>query len=274
MSSPFGGSGSGDPHRSESLGSQPTAHGPQVDPSAWDPQGRYGQSGPQPYYGGQPYGQPGHGQSGPQPYHGGYQQPYGQQPYGPPGYGPPAYGAPWGQPGYGQPGHGPYGQPGHGPQPPRRNKPLPWILGGAGVLVVLVAVIVLLVALGGGTLTGASSRSLPIPDDDPAGATDTITLDGSGSVSALRVGVSVTHPYTCDLTVTLRSPQGASATLADVPTCTRAQPNLEIRVDSRQDPRLAALVGQPVEGPWTIQVVDDLAVDRGTLNSWDLTVER
>ncbi|HSK58429.1 MAG TPA: hypothetical protein VK935_05175, partial [Actinomycetospora sp.] len=116
MSSPFGGSGSEDPQRNESLGSQPTQYGPQADPSAWggQQQGQYGQSGPQPYYGGgqqqgygqQGYGQQGYGQSGPQPYYGaGQQQGYGQQGYGQQGYGQqpapgvPPYGrpqAPWG----------------------------------------------------------------------------------------------------------------------------------------------------------------------------------
>ena len=49
VSSPFGGSGSEDPQRSESFGSQPTQYGPTADPSAAQGgQGQYGQSGPQP----------------------------------------------------------------------------------------------------------------------------------------------------------------------------------------------------------------------------------
>jgi len=282
VSSPFGGSGSEDPHRSESLGSQPTQYGPQADPSAWGGQqqapygqqgggqyGQYGQSGPQPYYGGgtgqQPYGQPGYGQTGAQPYYGGtgyQQQPYGQ------GYGQPGYGPGYGQPGYGQPGYG------YGP-PPKKRRALPWILGGVGLVIVLVVAVVLVVALGsGGTVTGASSRSVSIPDDSPTGVTDTITLDGSGSVSAIQVGVSITHPYTCDLVVTLRSPQGASAVIADSDSCNRSQPNLTIQLDSRQGGPLASLVGQPTSGAWTLQVVDDVAIDRGTLTNWNLTVEQ
>ncbi len=291
VSSPFGGSGSEDPQRNESFGSQPTQHGPQADPSAWggQQQGQYGQSGPQPYYGGgqqQGYGQPGYGQSGPQPYYGagqqqGYGQPgYGQQGYGQPGYGQQGYGQPgYGQPQYGQPGYGqPYGPPGYGygQQPPRKNKALPWILGGAALLVVALVAVVLLVGLGAsGPVTGASQRALPIPDSSPAGVTDTITLDGSGEVSAIQVGVSITHPYTCDLVVTLRSPQGQQVTLADSNDCTRANPNLDLQLDSRQPGSpLAPLVGQSVSGAWTLTAADGVAIDRGSLTSWNITAER
>ncbi|MDF2976490.1 MAG: hypothetical protein K0S40_1218 [Actinomycetospora sp.] len=296
VSSPFGGSGSEDPQRDESFGSQPTQYGPQADPSAWGGQqqgqygqpGQYGQSGPQPYYGGQQqgYGQPGYGQSGPQPYYGagqpqGYgQQGYGQQGYGQQGYGQQGYGQPgYGQPGYGQPPYGqPYGQPGYGGygQPPKKNKALPWILGGLAVLVLVVVGIVLLVGLGAsGPVTGASQRALPIPDASPAGVTDTITLDGSGEVSAIQVGVSITHPYTCDLVVTLRSPQGQEVTLADSNDCTRANPNLNLQLDSRQPGSpLAPLVGQPVSGAWSLTAADGVAIDRGSLTSWNITAER
>ncbi|GAA4913030.1 proprotein convertase P-domain-containing protein [Actinomycetospora succinea] len=279
MSSPFGGgSGSGDPNRPESFGSQPTQYGPTADPS-------YGQqpgSGPQPYYGGDPsqqgYGQQGYGQ---QPYgQPGYgQNPYGQQPYGQPGYGQNPYGQqpygqqPYGQPGYGQPGYGPYG---YGQQPPKKkNKALPWILGGgAVVLVAIIAVVVLVLTLGGSALEGQSQRSVPIPDADPAGVTDTITLDGSGTVSAIQVNATISHPYICDLVVTLRSPQGQTAVLSDTDQCDRNRPGLALALDSNQGGPLAPLVGQQVGGAWTLQIADRVAIDRGTLDGWSITVER
>ncbi|MHC1562574.1 proprotein convertase P-domain-containing protein [Actinomycetospora sp. C-140] len=279
MSSPFGGSGSGDPNRHESFGSQPTQYGPQADPSAggYNPYGQQQGSGPQPYYGDP--SQQGYGQQqgyGTQPYANPYgqQQPYGgTQPYANP-YAQPGYGQPYGQQPYGAP----YGQPGYGygQQPPKKNKALPWILGGVGLLLVIVVVVVLIVTLGAsGPLTGASARSQPIPDNSPAGVTDVINLDGRGSVSALQVQVTITHPYTCDLVVTLRSPAGATATLADSNACDRARPGLALNLDSRQGGSpLSPLVGQPAGGPWTLQVVDGVAIDRGTLDSWNITVDR
>ncbi|MDD7937156.1 proprotein convertase P-domain-containing protein [Actinomycetospora lutea] len=281
MSSPFGGgSGSGDPDRSESFGSQPTQYGPTAEPSG--PQPYYGDPQGAPYqqgYGQQPYGQPGYGQQG-----------YGQQGYGQPGYGQPGYGQqqpygqqPYGQPGYGQPyGQQPYGQPGYGPyggwqqQPPRKkNKALPWILGGAAVLVVaVVAVVVLVLTLGGGAVEGASQRSVPIPDSDPVGVTDTITLDGSGTVSAIQVNATISHPYVCDLVVTLRSPQGQTVVLSDLDQCDRNRPGLALALDGNQGGPLAPLVGQSVGGAWTLTVADRVAIDRGTLDSWNITIER
>lgn len=286
VSSPYGGSGSRpeDPSN-QPFGSQPTAYGPQADPSAG--YGSAGGSGPQPYYEGQqpygqqPYGQQGYGQPG---YGQGYGQPgygqpgYGQPGYGQPGYGQQGYGQPrYGQPSYGQPGYGQpsYGQPGYGGYgPPRKNKALPWILGGVGLVVVLVVVVVLVLALSGGPVSGASTRAAAIPDDSPAGVTDSITLDGSGTVSAIQVGVTVQHPYTCDLIVSLRAPSGASATLAEPSNCSRNNPNLTLQLDSRQSGPLGPLVGQSVEGAWTLSVVDDTGVDIGQLTGWNLTVER
>ena len=223
----------------------------------------------QPGYGQQGYGQQGYGQQGyGQP---GYGPPYGQQGYGQPGYGPP-----YGQPGYGQPG---YGQPGYGyGPPPKKKKALPWILGGVALVVVIVVAIVLVIGLGlgaGGPVTGASQRALPIPDSSPTGVTDTITLDGSGTVSSIQVGVSITHPYTCDLVVTLRSPQGQQVVLADSNACNRANPNLNLQLDSRQPGSpLAPLVGQSVSGAWTLTAADGVTIDRGSLTGWNITAER
>jgi hypothetical protein len=270
VSSPFGGgSGSGDPDRPESFGSQPTQYGPTANPS--EPQPYYGGEQGDPYQQGygQPYGQPGYGQQG-------YGQPYGQpgywqqQPYGQQGYG-----QPYGQPGYGQPpGYGPYGGWQQQP-PPRKNKALPWILGGAAVVVVaVIAVVVLVVALGGSAVTGASQRSVPIPDSDPVGVTDTITLDGSGTASAIQVKTTISHPYVCDLVVTLRSPQGQTAVLSDLDQCDRNRPGLALALDSNQGGPLAPLVGQSIGGAWTLTVADRVAIDRGTLDSWDITIER
>ena len=286
VSSPFGGgSGSGDPDRPESFGSQPTQYGPTAEPYGQPPPSS---SGPQPYYGGQPGdpsqqppGQQGYGQ---QPYG---QQGYGQQPYGQPGYGQQPYGQQlygqqlYGQQLYGQQLYGqqPYGQPAYGPyggqQPPKKNKALPWLLGGGAALIVaVIAVVVLLVTFGAGTVEGESVRSVPIPDADPAGVTDTITLDGSGTVSAIQVNATVSHPYVCDLVVTLRSPQGATAVLSDLDQCDRNRPGLALALDSNQGGPLAPLVGQPVAGAWTLSVADGVAIDRGTLDGWKITIER
>lgn len=164
-----------------------------------------------------------------------------------------------------------------GAPPPRRpsSARTPLIIGGVALLLVLALGVVLILSLGGaGRVTGFSSRNVAIPDANATGVTDTITLDGSGAASAIQISVDITHPYTCDLVVQAVSPQGAVATLADSDQCTRRAPNLALRLDSRQGgPELAPLVGQEVEGPWQLRVVDEVGVDSGTLVSWSITAE-
>ncbi|GAA3886673.1 hypothetical protein GCM10022243_59340 [Saccharothrix violaceirubra] len=151
------------PQQPGPYGGQPGQYGNQPDPYG-SPQGPYdqqppGQYGGRPGYGQQPGGYPpppqGVPQGGQQPGYGqqsgGYPPP-GQQGYGQPGYGPPPGGP--GQPGQpGQFGQQPYGHPGGfgGPYgPPRKKSPLPWVLGGVGVLAVVVVLVVVFVFNGGG----------------------------------------------------------------------------------------------------------------------------
>ena len=126
---------------------------------------------------------------------------------------------------------------------------------------------------GGGTLIGVSSAAVAIPDADPAGVTSAITLDGSGAVQNVHVEATITHPYTCDLTVTLISPQGTPVEVANRANCTRADPNLAVNLDSATPGSpLAPLVGQAAGGEWRLQVVDGVGIDEGTLTGWGLTV--
>jgi hypothetical protein len=229
------------------------------------------------------YAPPGHDQGWGQPapgwQAGGYPPPgYGQPGYGQPGYGQPGYG----QPGYGQPGYGPPGQPptgampgtGYDPPPaPRKRGWIGWLFGGIALLVVAGIVGAVVLLSGGGTMIGVSSGAVAIPDADPAGVTSGITLDGSGAVQNVHVEATITHPYTCDLTVTLISPQGTQVEVANPATCTRADPNLAVNLDSATPGSpLAPLVGQAAGGEWRLQVVDGVGIDQGTLTGWGLTV--
>ncbi len=203
----------------------------------------------------------------------------------PPGYQPgyPPGPAPYGQAPYGAPGYGPPGQPptgampgtGYGPPPaPRKRGWIGWLLGGIALVVVAGIVGAVVLLSGGGTMIGVSSGAVAIPDADPAGVTSGITLDGSGAVQNVHVEATITHPYTCDLTVTLISPQGTQVEVANPATCTRADPNLAVNLDSATPGSpLAPLVGQAAGGEWRLQVVDGVGIDQGTLTGWGLTVQ-
>jgi len=199
--------------------------------------------------------------------------------YPPPGDGQPGYGQPGdGRPGYGPPGQSPTGAmpgTGYGPPPaPRKRGWIGWLLGGIALVVVAGIVGAVVLFSGGGTMIGVSSGAVAIPDADPAGVTSGITLDGSGAVQNVHVEATITHPYTCDLTVTLISPQGAQVEVANPATCTRADPNLAVNLDSATPGSpLAPLVGQAAGGEWRLQVVDGVGIDQGTLTGWGLTVQ-
>jgi hypothetical protein len=254
---------------------QPTAVAGQAPasatPTAYQPgddAGAYGQ----PAYGQPGYGQPGYGQPG-------YGQPGYGQGYGQAGYGQSAWGAGYAPPGYGPPGQPPIGgMPGTGygapPPAPRKRGWIGWLIGGVALVLVAGIVGAYLLLSGGGTLIGVSGSRAAIPDADPAGVTDTITLDGSGQVQSVHLEATITHPYTCDLTVSLISPQGTEVPVADPPTCDRSNPNLGIATDSTAPGSpLAPLVGQEAGGQWRLHVVDSVGIDQGSLAGWGLTVQ-
>jgi len=213
-------------------------------------------------------------------YHPGYRSGY------PPGYEQAAHGAPRytdatgavPYAGYGPPGPPPTGAlppAGHGtPGPaPRKRGWIGWLVGGVALVLVAGAVGAFLLLPGGGTLIGVSVDRVAIPDASTSGVTDGIILDGSGTVRNVHLEASITHPYTCDLTVRLVSPQGTQVTVADPQDCSRSAPNLAIDLDSTTPGSpLAPLVGQEAEGEWRLQVVDSVGIDQGALTGWGLTV--
>ncbi|HVL86019.1 MAG TPA: protein kinase [Pseudonocardia sp.] len=213
------------------------------------------------------------------PYGGGRQHgagPYGTGasphpgPYGSAGYGTAAAGG-WTRPPTGHP------VPPAGPPQRATSSRAPLLI---GLGVVALAVVVLVVVLvgggsGGGSVaaaTGSSAPGLAVPDNTPSGVSDTIVLSDAGTVSAVRVSVAITHPVTVDLRVELRAPNGAVAVLAD-----RAAfrgPDYRLDLDSTTEPALAGLLGGRRDGAWELRVIDGLAADTGTLDSWSVTVTR
>ena len=85
------------------------------------------------------------------------------------------------------------------------------------------------------------------------------------------MNVSISHEVSSDLRVELRSPLGETAVLSDSEA--GLGPAVRLGLDSSQPGSpLAALVGQPLAGPWELRVYDGVAVDLGTLDSWEITV--
>ena len=183
----------------------------------------------------------------------------------------------YGQPGTASPGYG-AARPAadrrdarHGLRPPpapRKRGWIGWLARRASPLVVVAGIVGAVVLLsGGGTLIGVSSAQVAIPDASPTGVTSAITLDGSGAVQNVHVEAD-DHP---PLHLRPHRPpdlarRARRSTVANPATCTRADPNLAVNLDSATPGSpLAPLVGQAAGGEWRLQVVDGVGIDQGTL---------
>jgi subtilisin-like proprotein convertase family protein len=145
---------------------------------------------------------------------------------------------------------------------------------------------------GGDAITACSSSSVAVPDNGTADST--IQIDEDMVVRSVKVRLFIAHPNASDLTVTLRSPRGTLLTLlshatgegADLGTTCTPQPDYVVGnapagtvVSSPPagsvrgaDTWLGYLNGENVRGTWTLQVIDDVTGNAGTLNCWCLEI--
>lgn len=113
------------------------------------------------------------------------------------------------------------------------------------------------------------SADLPIPDTQPAGIASSIAITDTGTVASLAVAIDITHTYIGDLRIELVAPTGRAVTLHAQ--LGGGQDNLVTRYDSAAPlSPLSALLGQPMQGNWTLRVADLAAVDVGRLNKWSV----
>ena len=117
--------------------------------------------------------------------------------------------------------------------------------------------------------TSSGSLSLSIPDYSVTGATNVINLSstGIGFIEAVQVKVSITHPFTGDLSIELQSPGGTWSTLFTLYSGFYSGDNLSAMVLLTN-----AFYGEPANGVWTIKVVDGGKKDTGTLTNWKIRV--
>ncbi len=107
---------------------------------------------------------------------------------------------------------------------------------------------------------------------DNATVTSTMNVTQSGIIGSLRVSVNITHTYQGDLTVTLRSPAGTSVVLHN-----RTGGSTDNIIGWYPSPlvpagNLNSLLGQNMQGTWTMTVNDGAGGDVGTFVQWCLQV--
>lgn len=130
------------------------------------------------------------------------------------------------------------------------------------------------IVVGGGAQIARSEavpNNLQIPDNTPAGVSSSILIDRPGSVGQVKVSIDVTHTYIGDLRIELVSPANRSVVLHSQ--LGGNQDNLVITYDSAQPlSPLSGLIGQTMQGNWTLRVADMAQSDVGTLNKWSLEI--
>lgn len=121
----------------------------------------------------------------------------------------------------------------------------------------------------GATVVRAEANpALAIPDNDRVGVLSTVTVPAAGFISAAAVTVAVAHPYVGDLVVALLAPWGARVSLHS--RTGGSADDLRQMWDDAGHAEVAALVGHPCGGEWSLSVSDHAARDTGTLEGWSL----
>jgi serine protease len=106
----------------------------------------------------------------------------------------------------------------------------------------------------------STDTPIAIPDSNVAGIASAISVSQSFVLQQARIDLSITHPYTYDLRVTLSSPQGTTVILHD-----HTGNDLH-----RSFTFPADFAGESATGNWILRVFDTSGGDLGTLDNWTL----
>ena len=109
-----------------------------------------------------------------------------------------------------------------------------------------------------------------IPDLNAEGLRSTIQINRNGLAAEIAVEVDIRHTYIGDLQVELIAPSGQRAMLHNRTGNNTAL--LQKTYRSSTDASLAVLLGNAVQGTWTLRVVDAARFDTGTLQAWGLAI--
>ncbi len=119
-------------------------------------------------------------------------------------------------------------------------------------------------------VTKTSSPSKIIPDNQPAGIKDVIAVTDQGTVSSVKIMIDITHTYIGDLMIKIISPRGTPVILHN--RNDSSTKNINKSYDVQNTPALSILNGEPMNGNWTLEVIDSAAIDSGKLNTWTLQI--
>lgn len=107
-----------------------------------------------------------------------------------------------------------------------------------------------------------------IPDNNSVGIEDALFIDQGGKAKRLVVEVDISHENISNLSVDLISPSGKKAVLHNRTGI--GKKNLQKVYDSQLMASLAALLGQSLNGRWSLRIRDLASRDEGKLNGWSI----
>ena len=116
---------------------------------------------------------------------------------------------------------------------------------------------------GGGMQTYSSSVAVPIPDNGTADSPIVVSGRSGNASSASVVAVNISHARRGDLRVRLFAPDGSSYALK-APSATDNAPNVVATYTVN-------LSNEALNGTWKLRVVDTVAGNTGTINSWSIS---
>ncbi len=132
------------------------------------------------------------------------------------------------------------------------------------------------VQIGGDTtsvLNQASLGPVEIQDSGNPAAESTINVEEQGLLTAVHVGVDITHPYIGDLRVALVHPDGTQVLLQNQSGGDDRDLNTLFPDQTLPVQDLRMLNGKRMDGEWTLVVQDLDSGDTGVLNGWSLRLE-
>jgi subtilisin-like proprotein convertase family protein len=139
--------------------------------------------------------------------------------------------------------------------------------------------------------SGTNTTPLPIPDSPAPAVSSTIVIGGAGTyLLDVDLTTTITHTFNGDLEFTLTSPAGTTVLVsrnrggandnvfngtlwndqASAPISEAVFANLVTETPLTVESALGAFVGEDPNGTWTLAIVDEAALDTGTVNSWSL----
>jgi subtilisin family serine protease/subtilisin-like proprotein convertase family protein len=120
------------------------------------------------------------------------------------------------------------------------------------------------------TIDQVVQADLEIPDTNSP-IFSKLEITQAGIISDIRIGVDLTHTFIGDLRIDIIAPDGTAVPLHDH--TGGSTDDIRTVYTVSQKPALRGFLEKPVQGTWSLRIVDSWKMDAGQLNSWRLVAK-